>query len=171
MGRKTKIAIAVTSAAGLVIAFLWTFHRWSALDRWPQVADPNLFVFTQPKTEDLIGSYALTGQTITSNGLALLQGRQCQLDLRPDGSFSVTNYPSLSSSDSHPATFISGTGHWRCGALRMPYCGQDCWGLVFSSTNVGIEELALRSHGAPYDLMLTHGDPDEGAYLLFTKRK
>src|SRR2546427_6651426 len=35
----------------------------------------------------------LTRQTITPNGLAVLEGRPCQLDLRPDGSFTVTNYP------------------------------------------------------------------------------
>jgi len=55
-----------------------------------------LYVTGQPKQEDVAGVYELTGQTIAKNGLAVLGERLCQLDLRPDGSFSATNYPQWS---------------------------------------------------------------------------
>jgi hypothetical protein len=119
--------------------------------------------------------YELTRQTITKGGLAVLKGRRCQLTLRPDGSFAVTNYPRWSpESDSIPpvAEFISTTGHWRCDTLNIMYDGKLCWGVVFSDTKSGIEALALRSKGAPYNLMLTYGgDYDEGKVMIFGRTK
>ena len=52
-----------------------------------------LFTTTKPKQEDVAGSYLLTQQTIVPGGLGILKGGQCALDLRGDGTFIVTNYP------------------------------------------------------------------------------
>ena len=48
---------------------------------------------------------------------------------------------------------------------------QIFWGLVFSESAVGIEPLALRSNGNPYNLMFTYSDPDEGKIMTFGKGK
>src|SRR5215207_8081349 len=63
------------------------------------------FVGTEPRTADVVGTYALSDQTIVPGGISALGGRQCQLDVMADGSFSVTNYPQ--SAGSTFTTFLS----------------------------------------------------------------
>lgn len=169
--RKKKITIVVVS--GVVLAAIGIALSAGG-SGWPQVPDPKLFVTTQPKKEDVSGIYQLIHQTITTNGLAVLEGRLCQLDLRPDGSFTATNYPVWSpdsSSQPHVVKFISTTGRWHCDTVHIIYDGHECWGVVFSDAQVGIDALALRSKGAPYDLMLTYGDGDDGTVMTFGKKK
>jgi hypothetical protein len=174
--RGKKLAIVVLSGFALVavvIALLVVSDR-PRRSGWPHVPPAELFVTTKPNQQDVAGVYELTRQTITANGLAALEGRHCKLDLRPDGSFTVTNYPqwSVSSTPPHVAAFISTTGRWRCDTLHMIYNGRSCWGVVFSDAQPAIDELALRSNGAPYDLMLTYGgDFDEGTVMTFGKKK
>ena len=101
------------------------------------------------------------------------EGAEVFCDLRPDGSFTVTNYPrwlSVSSTTPRVGEFISTTGRWCCDTVGIFYDDHECWGVVFSDTHVAIDTLALRSNGAPYDLMLTYGDPDEGAVMTFGRK-
>lgn len=174
--RKKKIAIVAVCGVALVavgIALCAVLNLgWGS--GWPHVPPAKLFVTTQPNREDVAGVYELTRQTITSNGLAELGGRSCLLDLRPDGSFTVTNYPRWSPDSStppHVIAFISTTGRWRCDTVHIIYEGHECWGVVFSDAQAGIDALALRSKGAPYDLMLTYGDGDDGTVMTFQKKK
>ena len=177
MNQKKKIAVAAAVVFGLmaiaagvasVLGLPW------GLSHWPQVPPPELYVVTQPKLEDVAGVYHLNRQTITPDGLAVLEGRSCQLDLRPDGTFTATNYPQWAP-DTNPvpqiAGFISTTGRWRCDTVNINYNGHECWGVVFADAKVGIDSLALRSKGAPYDLMLTYGDGDDGTVMVFGKQK
>jgi hypothetical protein len=157
----------VVISVALSAALPWGSH-------WPHVPPPELFVTTQPKLQDVTGIYQLTQQTITPDGLAVLSGKMCELDLRADGSFSVTNYPRWSSASSAaPPTpeFISTTGRWRCDSVGAMYNGHLCWSVVFSDTQTPIGALVLRRNGAPYDLMFIYGDADEGAVMLFGKKK
>ena len=127
---------------------------------------------TQPRQEDIVGSYLLTQQTITSNGLAVLQGRQCQLDLGPDGSFSITNYPiwiETSSEDIHITNFVFTTGHWAGDKIGSTH-GQPLWGVRFDA-NTHILATALTGKQAPYGLFMIYGDGDEGREMVFEKRK
>jgi hypothetical protein len=175
---KKKIIIAVASGLGVIVmgfAISLYLSRTPSLSHWPHVPDPELFVTTQPKQDDVLGIYQLNQQTITTNGLGILEGRMCQLYLRPDGSFAVTNYPRWSvrsSSIPHVAEFISTTGSWRCDtAVNISYNGHQCWGVVFSDGHAGIDALALRNGGAPYDLMFTYGDGDDGTVMTFGRKK
>jgi len=175
--RKKKIAIGVVICVVLVavgIALSAAFYvPWGS--GWPHVPPGKLFVTTRPNVADIAGVYELTHQTITTEGLAVLKGQPCQLALRPDGSFTVTNYPRWSpESDSSPpvAEFVSATGHWRCDTINIMYDGHLCWGVLFSDSKGGIDALALRSKGAPYNLMLTYGgEYDEGRVMIFGRKK
>jgi hypothetical protein len=122
-------------------------------------------VTNKPKLEDIQGTYQITQQNITTNGLAVLQGRVCLLDLRPDGSFTLTNYPTP------PFTigFISNTGRWHFDTLGSFGKNQELWGIRFSNATFSMEPLALRLQGTPYNLMLTYGDPDDGTVMTFGK--
>ena len=170
------IAICITAIALAAIAFLGESLRDKYLSHWPQVSAPELFVTSQPKPEDVVGNYRLSQQSITTNGLAFLEGREFQLDLRPDGTFATTNFPHWSL-EPHPTphiqAFVTTTGHWQFDKLGTVYIRkqpQPIWGIVFSSgTNAGIDALALRGKSPPYLLMMIYDDPDEGAVMTFTK--
>src|SRR5678815_3539329 len=75
------------------------------------------FTISRPAPADIPGSYVLVSQSVTTNGLAALRGRNCQLKLASDGTFSITNYlPYL----------LSATGHWRCEPVGSDR-GKDMW--------------------------------------------
>jgi hypothetical protein len=165
------VAVAGLTVLGVALAAIWHPSR---LSHWPHVPPPELYVTTPPKQEDVAGIYQLTRQTITANGLAVLEGRRCGLELRPDGSFTVTNYPDWSpdsSTEPYIVAFHSVTGGWRCDTVNITYHGHACWGVVLSNGVAVIDALALRSRGAPYDLMLTYGDGDEGGVMTFGRKK
>ena len=179
MNRTKKMTIALAGGVGLVavVALAGAFGLpWgSGRSGWSHVPPSGLFVTAQPKQEDVAGVYQLIQQTIKADGLAVLAGRPCELDLRTDGSFTVTNYPRWSTAAAPGATpvaeFISTTGRWRCDRLGIIYDGHECWGVVFSDTQAELHSLALRRKGAPYELMFTFGDGDEGKVMTFGKKK
>ena len=169
---KITIALAIVAVFGVICVAIWVTLFPSGGSHWSQVPPPELFVTGQPKFENIPGSYQLIQNTITTNGLAFLEGRQCQLDLQADGLFTVTNYPQwsrLSSAKAPNAQFVSTTGRWHCETIGI-YNGHQYFGIVFSDSSMGIDALALRSNGSPYDLMLTYGDGDDGTVMMFGKR-
>jgi len=121
------------------------------------------FTTEQPKKEDVAGSYVLVAQSVTTNGLSAFQGRQCRLDLKPDGAFSVTNYINWRQSD-----FMSTTGHWKCETVGSTE-GHDMWGVRFDS-EPRIEDAALSGKTAPYRIVMIFGDPDSDETMIFEKR-
>jgi hypothetical protein len=139
--------------------------------------DSHTFTTTQPKQQDLAGSYLLTQQTITTNGLAVLQGRQCQLELRPDGSFSITNYPIWTDAAKLQITNFVFTiftkGHWTCNEIGSIH-GQPLWGILFDprfDSSTQFPSTALTGKQAPYGLVMVYGDWDEHAEMVFEKKK
>src|SRR5262245_42205044 len=84
--------------------------------------DPHAHLYTTDKPEitNVVGSYVLTTQTVTSGGLAALRGKTCSIELRADGTFIATNVPPWQ--DGFPPTnffdtLISGSGTWRVGSV------------------------------------------------------
>ncbi len=135
-------------------------------DSWDRYA--HTLTTTRPKQEDIVGSYLLTQQTITTNGMAILQGRQSQLDLQADGSFQIVNYPTWTNFQF--AGFISTTGHWYCDNIITTYGTQSVWSIRFSDTDSRMDSLDFTGKAAPYGLLMTHGDPDENAVMIFEKK-
>ena len=118
------------------------------------------FTTSRPAPADIPGSYALVSQTVTTNGLSALRGRSCQLELAPDGTFSITNYlPDL----------ISAIGHWRCERVGFDH-GREMWGIRFDSSP-RIEAAALSGSSAPYRLVMIFGDPDSDQTMIYQKKK
>lgn len=138
----------------------------------------HLFTKTQPKQEDVVGTYALTQQTVAPGGLDFLQGQQCLLELRGDGSFSVTNYPTwteaFSPTNGQFVASISTTGRWSCdpvGTVSDGTTSQSYWGVRFSDASPQLDSLALTGKNPPYGLIMTYGDPDSGTVMIFDKKK
>lgn len=136
-------------------------------DGWDHYASS--LTTTEPARKDIVGSYILTKQTITPNGTAILEGRFCRLDLRPDGSFTVTNYP-VWTNDRFPG-FVSTNGHWQCATVGLVYGNEEVWGIRFSDTDSSIDLLSFTGKAAPYDLMMTYGDADENRVMILEKKR
>lgn len=156
---------------GIVSAVLWLPQ--TAGSGWPHVPPPELYVTSQPARDQIIGTYRLSSQTITTNGLAVFQGRLGELELRNDGSFVVTNWLPLDMPLT-PHAFVSTTGRWNCqtlGGLYRDGRSQPFWGVVFSDCAVRIDSLAFRGKTLPYSLMMTYGDADEGKVMMFERKR
>lgn len=175
--RRTAVALAIVGCLLLSCAVLLaTFCRsWVGyLSHWPHVPPPEFYFTSQPKLDGIPGRYHLIKQTINKQGLAILNGLECAIELRADGSFVATNYPNWLQASANPE-FVSATGRWRCDTISILYNGHSCYGIVFSDSfgndSERIGPLALRSDGSPYNLMLDYGgDPDEGKVMTFGKR-
>ncbi len=136
------------------------------------------YVHTKPREVDVVGSYVLTDQTVIKGGVSALGGRHCQLDLRSDGSFGITNYPNCAGARSAGLTqfntFISTTGTWKLSSVGTTYDygpnPKDCWGISLNGTNGRIDSPAFTGRTPPYELVTTLGDPDSNNTLRI-KRK
>jgi hypothetical protein len=135
-------------------------------DSWDKYAGS--LTTTKPKQEDIVGSYLLTQQTITADGMTVLRGRQCRLDLLPDGSFTVTNYPDWT--DAHLSSSISTVGHWRLDTIGFVHSNQSIWGIRFADTDSKLDMLSFTGKSAPYGLLMTYGDPDENKVMIFERK-
>jgi hypothetical protein len=138
----------------------------------------HLLTTSEPKQEDVVGSYELTQQNIVSGDLEFLQGRRCVLDLHSDGTFSITNYPfwseAFSMTNSKLKSFISQTGRWSCAEVGGVSDGKTYkrnWGIQFSNTTTNLDSLALTGQAPPYGLIMTYGDPDSGTVMIFERKK
>jgi hypothetical protein len=175
--RRTPVVLAVAGSLILGCAVLWGvfFRSWdSRLSHWPHVPPAEYYVTSQPKLDGIPGRYRLIQQTVNKQGLAILDGRECVIELHADGTFVATNYPQWLQSSATPE-FISTTGRWSCETIPVSYNGHSCYGIVFSESgrkeSERIAPLALRSDGSPYNLMLDcGGDPDEGKVMTFGKQ-
>jgi hypothetical protein len=177
--KNEKRIITIAFAIGGVLLFacclLWATVSGSwgnSLSHWPQVPPPELFVTSKPTPDGIPGNYCLIQQTINTNGLSIFNGRQCQIELRPDGSFVVTNYPKWFQTNfvqSPTPELISATGRWHSETIGIVR-GKSYYGIVFSENTNQFESLALRNDGSPYNLMMTYGDFDEGLFMTFGKQ-
>ncbi len=137
------------------------------------------YVGEEPQQTDVVGSYVLSDQTIINGGVSALQGRQCQLDILTDGTFSITNYPDWRALPTEARTqfnsFISTVGRWRLSTVGTSYGhGPDlkrCWGLRFSGTDAKIFPTAFTGPQPPYGLITIIGDPDSNNIIRFKKEK
>lgn len=150
----------------LALVLMVGCQRKGSQDGWDHYA--SMLTTNQPSQQEVVGSYLLTQQTITTNGMTVFQGRQCRLDLQPNGSFAVTNYPTWTNSQIE--SFISTAGHWRCDRVGSVYDNQPVWGISFADADRRLELLSFTGKAAPYGLLMTYGDPDENAVMVFEKK-
>jgi hypothetical protein len=130
------------------------------------------FVGTEPKSVDVVGTYFLSDQTVVPGGISALGGRSCEMEVRADGTFSVTNYPQ--SFGGAFTSFDSATGSWRLATVGTSYGygpnPKDCWGFRFEGTDKRLDPTAFTGPKQPFGLLTILGDPDSNQSLRF-KRK
>ena len=137
--RRNKIIILAIGGVGAVVAGLLLYSfSWpiSALSHWPQVSPPELFVTSQPKQEDLPGIYLLTRQTITTNGLAAFEGRQCHLICGLMGHSALRIIRDGRRTLPPNLTWSRSSRRRATGVVILlsifSYNGRSCWGVGFS---------------------------------------
>lgn len=142
--------------------------------------DPHAHLYTtdMPETTNVVGSYVLTSQTLTRDGLAALKGKACLIDLRADGTFVATNVPPWQ--DGFPPTnffdtLITGSGTWRIESVGSVDDGRKPlkthWGVYLDSPTTKFDSVGLSGAKPPYGLIYTLGDPDSGEALILERKK
>lgn len=131
--------------------------------------DPYAHLLTtkEPDTADVTGLYILTEQTLTEGKLNFLQGKQATIELKPDGTATLSNFPlwlELGMSYKFDR-FLSGTDRWQVERVGLLSSGDDIWGIGFSQ----ITSASLTGDQPPYGLIFTYGDPDSGDVMIFEK--
>jgi hypothetical protein len=141
--------------------------------------DPYIETYTvaKPERTDLIGRYQLTNQTVQPGGLAALHGKKSLIDLREDSTFTATLVPTGHSDPTEQGffeTLITCSGRWDVDGIGSIANGgrppKTLWGVVLESEEITIQ-LSVTGRGAPYELLMTIGDPDAGRVLMFEREK
>ncbi len=141
--------------------------------------DPYAHLLTteKPNEVDVIGTYVLTEQTLTTNGLDFLQGEPAKIEILPEGRFTAKNFPTWQESPGGRYEFnqlITVDGTWKIEMVGGVYNGstdgnyKKVWGLDFSRT---IDSASFTGDRPPYGLIFTYGDPDRGTVMIFRFEK
>lgn len=140
--------------------------------------DPHAQLYTtaKPQPADVVGTYRLTRQTVTPDGLAALKGRPCVVELRDDGTFVARGVPLMTVDGATPDFFsrlVSASGTWHLDGVGSVGSGrgssQTRWGVTFDSEPAKVMSAGLTGQRPPYGLIFTLGDPDSGDALILEK--
>jgi hypothetical protein len=136
-----------------------------------------LYTTEKPRSQDVVGRYRLTRQTVTGEGLSALNGRTSVVELLPDGRFHAANLPPRRLPIADRSVFsklLSGSGNWRIGICGRVDSGlgreRSAWGIYLESPGAEIEVANLTGAKPPYSLILTIGDPDTGQVMMFERQ-
>jgi hypothetical protein len=144
--------------------------------------DPYAHRYTtvRPSPRDVAGTYRLTEQTVTPDGLAALGGKPCVVELREDGTFLARNVPPPTldaMSRDFFSRLVSTEGRWHIDRVGTIDDGarplKTHWGLRLDSgpaaAAAAARPVGLTGDGPPYGLVFTIGDPDGGHVLILEK--
>ena len=155
----------VAGAGRLALLFLFSlsccFCPFSGL-RYPE---------ERPITSDVVGTYRLTDQTLTRQGVDVLEGALCEIELRADGTFLATNFPLWM--EVRPVEYELDElthleGRWdlrQVGSISHNWGLKPIWGIHFSGA-MGSAQLVGQG---PYSLCFVYGDPDDADEMIFTR--
>jgi hypothetical protein len=142
--------------------------------------DPHAHLYTtdEPQKTNVVGRYSLTSQTLTREGLTVLKGRVCAIELRADGTFVATNVPPWQSGfppTNFFDTLVSGSGTWRIASVGSVDDGRrplkTDWGVYLDAETPKFQPPGLTGAKFPYGLIYTLGDPDSGEALILERTK
>ena len=132
----------------------------------------------KPSEADVAGSYELVQQTVTTQGLAAMEGRPCEVELHANGTFAATNIPPRvldAPGKDFFHTLISGTGTWRIDKVGSLDNGfgklKPIWGVYLDSNQAEFISANLTRNSSPHGLIFGLGDPDAGQVMILEKVK
>ncbi len=140
----------------------------------------HLYTTAKPHAEDVVGTFDLKEQTLTSGGLKIFQGEQPRFEFHADGTFTANNFPiwKTTNIDYELDGFTFLTGKWEIGTVGGASNGVDkakpVWGIYLRNTVPTQAEpfsATLTGNEPPSGLIFEYGDPDSGTVMIFEKVK
>jgi len=136
--------------------------------------DPHAHLYTtsEPKTEDIVGTYVLDAFHLPPE----VGGARPEVvvELHADGTFAATNVPPWEFGWPGPEFFgslLSGTGKWEKDTLGTLNPGhKSIWGVYLRTPDNRFHPANFTGRKPPYGLIFTLGDPDSG-HAVILKRK
>ena len=127
----------------------------------------------KPAVNDVCGTYKFERQTVCK-GEVLPVGRQATIILNRDGAFQMTNVPDLTDTrDCGGNKLITASGHWTMEIVGGVDNGwghpKSAWGVMLTGLTRNVS-IGFMGDEAPYKLIFTYGDPDEGAVMIFSQK-
>jgi hypothetical protein len=129
----------------------------------------------KPKSEDVVGVYALQSQSLTSSRkLDFLQGLSATVELSGNGTYIATNFPVWMRDSSGRYVFknlVTATGRWEIDSAGSAD-GRPDWGVqLLPDPDSSALQVApnLTHNKPPYGLIFQFGDPDSGNALIYDK--
>lgn len=133
----------------------------------------NLYTTTEPKREDVVGTYVLDAfhlpPEVGSTRPAVT------VELHADGTFAATNVPPWQLGTPGTKFFtslVSGTGKWEMDTLGT--LGPDqksIWGVYLRTPDNRFHPANFTGDKPPYGLIFTLGDPDSGHAVILRRKQ
>ncbi|GAB3904761.1 hypothetical protein [Mucilaginibacter boryungensis] len=128
----------------------------------------------RPKIKDIIGTYIFEKQTLINN-LSNKQTDYSKITLKSDSTFLATHIPNFTGqAEFYYNGVVSAKGKWQIatnGGVANASGGTDTvWGIDLDSLPVNLKHIEFLGKHPPYKLIVTYGDPDEGAVMIFRKQ-
>lgn len=133
----------------------------------------------KPKPEAVVGNYILTKQELTNEGLEFLQGQQSIIEIRSNGTYTITNLPlwkrdATAKSNYRFEELISTTGHWDISVAGLSK-NKEIWGLglEYDSSQLPstLKEVIITNNAPPHGLFFDLDDPDSMAVMFYERIK
>lgn len=125
----------------------------------------------EPHLNDVVGRYKFESETVVGELKRHLTS-QSSLTINPDGTFKAIQLPNfIGSSNFVYKGNISVRGNWKMqtvGRVKKWDGTKSVWGLQLNRLPENLRSMSFIG-SPPYKLIITYGDPDGGAVMLFAK--
>ncbi|HVW14327.1 MAG TPA: hypothetical protein VHB54_10905 [Mucilaginibacter sp.] len=128
----------------------------------------------KPKMTDIVGTYIFEQQTI-DNSLKDDQIKSATIVLKNDSSFVAIKLPNFEEFQQgyRYKGVVFARGKWQIstnGGVANGAGGTDpIWGVDLTGVPDNLQHIEFMGHKPPYKLIITYGDPDEGAVMIFKR--
>jgi hypothetical protein len=124
-----------------------------------------------PEVKDYNRTYVFEKQTLT-NSLTNRHTDNSKITFQLDSTFKAINIPNFTGYFRYIG-IASGNGRWCIatkGGVANGSGGTDpIWGMDLDSLPGNLQHIEFLGKKPPYKLIVTYGDPDEGAVMIFRK--
>lgn len=123
----------------------------------------------KPKLKDIVGKYKFERQTVGADSISK-RSNKSTIILYADSTFKAFNIPNFD--DETYVGRLSITGKWQMDIIDGVNDGdgvKDEWGISVTGVPRSIQYIGFMGEKAPYGLIITYGDSDKGAVMIFKK--
>jgi len=128
---------------------------------------------SRPIFKDIAGTYVFEKQTLVE-ALKDEKGNSAKIIIYSDSTYKAINVADFEGkTEFQDNGVISKTGKWTIetdGVVANGFGGTyNTWAITFTSMPGNLHYIGLMGKKPPFKLIVTYGDPDEGAVMIFRK--